>query len=287
MRWSATTIPSNMEQIGEQEFHRIHAVLQRFYRVVVIDTGNNVRSPNWQAAVNAADVVVIPSTYQRDVGFSASWVLDHLIQTGREELAEHAVTVLTAADPSHRPEGARGVAAPLRRPYPERRRDPVRPAHRDRRPDPLGPAGRQPPAGRWVQAAAYVVHVADRNATSLSANSASCTSRERRGRDTANADTSSVSPRAAGSTPAARSTDSAAAARAGPRRQRRAQHLAALGECLVDDGEHIGSRDAVGHRRRIERRVRRTSPDSTFGTGQKTARGTAADAFGRWRTTRP
>ncbi len=92
--------PSNMAQIGEREFHRIHAVLQRFYRVVVIDTGNNVRSPNWQAAVNAADVVVIPSTYQRDVGFSASWVLDHLIQTGRVALAEHAVTVLTAADPS-------------------------------------------------------------------------------------------------------------------------------------------------------------------------------------------
>jgi MinD-like ATPase involved in chromosome partitioning or flagellar assembly len=93
-------LPSNMAQIGEREFHRIHAVLQRFYRIVVIDTGNNVRSPNWQAAVNAADVVVIPSTYQRDVGFSASWVLDHLIQTGREKLAEHAVTLLTAADPS-------------------------------------------------------------------------------------------------------------------------------------------------------------------------------------------
>lgn len=92
--------PGNMAQIGEVEFHRIHAVLQRFYRVIVIDTGNNVRSPNWQAALNAADVVVIPSTYQRDVGYSGSWVLDHLIQTGREELARHAVTVLTAADPT-------------------------------------------------------------------------------------------------------------------------------------------------------------------------------------------
>jgi MinD-like ATPase involved in chromosome partitioning or flagellar assembly len=91
--------PAHMAQIGEDEFHRIHAVLQRFYRLIVIDTGNNVRSPNWQAAVNAADVVVVPSTYQRDVGYSGSWVLDHLIQTGREELADHAVTVLTAADP--------------------------------------------------------------------------------------------------------------------------------------------------------------------------------------------
>jgi MinD-like ATPase involved in chromosome partitioning or flagellar assembly len=92
--------PGNMAQIGEEEFRRIHTVLQRFYRIIVIDTGNNVRSPNWQAAVNAADVVVIPSTYQRDVGYSGSWVLDHLLQTGREGLAQHAVTVLTAADPS-------------------------------------------------------------------------------------------------------------------------------------------------------------------------------------------
>lgn len=92
--------PANMAQIGEDEFERLHTVLQRFYRLMVVDTGNNVRSPNWQAAVNAADLVVVVSTYQRDVGYSGSWVLDHLAQTGREELARNAVTVLTAADPT-------------------------------------------------------------------------------------------------------------------------------------------------------------------------------------------
>ncbi|HEY8300618.1 MAG TPA: hypothetical protein VIG48_01840 [Jatrophihabitans sp.] len=92
--------PGNMAQIGEDEFQRLHRVLQRFYRMIVIDTGNNVRSPNWQAAVNAADLVVVVSTYQRDVGYSGSWVLDHLAQTGRDDLAHNAVTVLTAADPS-------------------------------------------------------------------------------------------------------------------------------------------------------------------------------------------
>ncbi len=91
--------PANMVQLDEDAFRRVHAVLQRFYRLIVIDTGNNVRSPNWQAAVNAADTVVVVSTYQRDVGYSGSWVLDHLVQTGREELARNAVTVLTAADP--------------------------------------------------------------------------------------------------------------------------------------------------------------------------------------------
>ena len=92
--------PGNMSQIGEDEYQRLHKVLQRFYRMIVVDTGNNVRSPNWQAAVNSADLVVVVSSYQRDVGYSASWVLDHLAQTGREELARNAVTVLTAADPT-------------------------------------------------------------------------------------------------------------------------------------------------------------------------------------------
>ena len=95
--------PGNMAQIGESEFQRIHAVLQRFYRQIVIDTGNNVRSPNWQAAVNAADQIVVVSTYQRDVGYSGSWVLDHLIETGRAELAASAITVLSAADPRQDP----------------------------------------------------------------------------------------------------------------------------------------------------------------------------------------
>ena len=91
--------PGNMAQIGAGEFERIHAVLQRFYRQIVIDTGNNVRSTNWQAAVNAADLVVVVSTYQRDVGYSGSWVLDHLTETGRGHLVSSAITVLTAADP--------------------------------------------------------------------------------------------------------------------------------------------------------------------------------------------
>ena len=92
--------PSNMAQLGEEEFHRLHRVLQRFYRMIVVDTGNNVRSPNWQAAANAADLVVVVSTYQRDVGFSGSWVLDHLAQTGRKDLANNAITILTAAEPT-------------------------------------------------------------------------------------------------------------------------------------------------------------------------------------------
>ena len=150
--------PANMSQIGEDEFQRLHQVLQRFYRLIVVDTGNNVRSPNWQAAVNAADLVVVVSTYQRDVGYSGSWVLDHLAQTGREELARNAVTVLTAADPTVDRSVREQLLDHFRSPHPGGGRDPVRPRARARRPDPLERASRPPTRTAWTLAGATVAN---------------------------------------------------------------------------------------------------------------------------------
>ena len=132
-------------------------MLQRFYRLIVVDTGNNVRSPNWQAAVNAADLVVVVSSYQRDVGYSGSWVLDHLAQTGREELARNAITVLTAADPTVDRSVREQLLDALPQPHPCRGRDPLRPRARARRPDPvdeLAPATRT----AWTLAGATVAN---------------------------------------------------------------------------------------------------------------------------------
>ena len=92
--------PARMAQIGAAEFDRLRQVLHRFYALTVIDTGNNVRSDNWQAAVDAADSLLLVSTYQRDAAVTASWTLDHLHATGRGHLADTAVTVLSAATPS-------------------------------------------------------------------------------------------------------------------------------------------------------------------------------------------
>lgn len=92
-----------MAQIGAAEFERLHAVLSRFYRMLVIDTGNNLRAANWQAAIAAADALVVVSTYEWDTAYSASWMLDHLCGAGREDLVAGAVTVLTSADPRPNP----------------------------------------------------------------------------------------------------------------------------------------------------------------------------------------
>ncbi|QTE29761.1 MinD/ParA family ATP-binding protein [Pengzhenrongella sicca] len=77
-------------------FTALHRTLARFYRVMVIDTGNNMRASNWQAAVAAADQLVIVSTIREDTAQSAAWAIDALRATGHADSVRRAVTVLSA-----------------------------------------------------------------------------------------------------------------------------------------------------------------------------------------------
>ncbi|WP_149203725.1 MinD/ParA family ATP-binding protein [Actinotalea subterranea] len=80
-------------------FRSLHRTLARFYRVMVVDTGNNMRASNWQAAIEAADQVVIVSTVREDTAQSAAWAVDALRATGHEDVVRNAVTVLSAPAP--------------------------------------------------------------------------------------------------------------------------------------------------------------------------------------------
>ncbi|WP_374205025.1 MinD/ParA family protein, partial [Actinotalea sp. C106] len=82
--------------IDAYAFRALHRTLSRFYRVMVVDTGNNMRASNWQAAIEAADQVVIVSTVREDTAQSAAWAVDALRATGHEDLVRNAVTVLSA-----------------------------------------------------------------------------------------------------------------------------------------------------------------------------------------------
>ncbi|MGV8966070.1 MAG: MinD/ParA family ATP-binding protein [Cellulomonas sp.] len=82
--------------IDEEAFTALHRTLVRFYRVMVIDTGNNMRASNWQAAIKAADQLVIVSTIREDTAQSAAWAIDALRAAGHGDLVSRAVTVLSA-----------------------------------------------------------------------------------------------------------------------------------------------------------------------------------------------
>jgi MinD-like ATPase involved in chromosome partitioning or flagellar assembly len=80
------------------DFQAVHQLLERFYRVILVDTGNNMRAENWLAAAEAADLLVVTSTIREDTGYSGLWMLDALQDAGYEDLKRKTVTVLS--DPS-------------------------------------------------------------------------------------------------------------------------------------------------------------------------------------------
>jgi MinD-like ATPase involved in chromosome partitioning or flagellar assembly len=85
-------------QIHADDFNSIHQLLTRFYRVILVDTGNNMRAENWLAAADAADLLVVTSTVREDTGYSGLWMLDALQDAGYQNLKYKTVTVLS--DPS-------------------------------------------------------------------------------------------------------------------------------------------------------------------------------------------
>jgi len=87
--------PKRMSEIGREEYRRIHWVLQRWYDAIVVDTGNNPRATNFLAAIESADMLVIPLRWTTDVVVSAGRLVDQLRANGYGELVSRAVTVVT------------------------------------------------------------------------------------------------------------------------------------------------------------------------------------------------
>ncbi|MEO7447632.1 MAG: hypothetical protein ABI336_05100 [Humibacillus sp.] len=84
-----------MRIIGEQEFESLHTQLSRFYRMIVVDTGNNRLSPNWLAAAAHADLLVFATSLKDDTSVVAAKNLDALVAMGRGDLVRNAVCVIS------------------------------------------------------------------------------------------------------------------------------------------------------------------------------------------------
>jgi MinD-like ATPase involved in chromosome partitioning or flagellar assembly len=86
--------------IRAQDFDAVHKLLERFYRIILIDTGNNMRAENWLAAAGAADLLVVTSTVREDTGYSGLWMLDALQDAGYQNLKYKTVTILSDPSPT-------------------------------------------------------------------------------------------------------------------------------------------------------------------------------------------
>jgi MinD-like ATPase involved in chromosome partitioning or flagellar assembly len=83
------------EMLTATAFADIRDVVSRFYKLIIVDTGNNVRAQNWQAAVDATDQLVVTMSARNDSAETAARMLDHLEQRGQHRLVRQAVTVVS------------------------------------------------------------------------------------------------------------------------------------------------------------------------------------------------
>lgn len=94
--------PERMKMIGNTEFNAIRTVVERFYNIVVVDSGNNTRADNWLACLDETDQLVIPVTLKQNSVASLLRMIEQLESmsdlegTPRyEELCRRAVVILT------------------------------------------------------------------------------------------------------------------------------------------------------------------------------------------------
>ena len=83
------------EMLTATAFAEIRDVVSRFYKLIFVDTGNNVRAQNWQAAIDATDQLLVTMSARNDSAETAARMLDHLEQSGRRRLVRQAVSVVS------------------------------------------------------------------------------------------------------------------------------------------------------------------------------------------------
>ncbi len=131
--------------IRAQDFDAVHKLLERFYRIILIDTGNNMRAENWLAAAGAADLLVVTSTVREDTGYSGLWMLDALQDAGYQDLKHKTVTILSDPSPTVDTKLAADLVERLRAAHPRRLPRALRPGAGRRLRGALRPALRAHP----------------------------------------------------------------------------------------------------------------------------------------------
>lgn len=89
------------QRVTPHDVDLIWHVVGKYYRMIIIDTGNDESDPVWLKAVEHADQIVVPTTTRADHAEAGALLLDAL--RARDErsrrLADNAVAVVTQADP--------------------------------------------------------------------------------------------------------------------------------------------------------------------------------------------
>src|SRR5262249_25378607 len=87
--------PADGTGLSARGFRDVRAVLGRCYKLIVVDTGNDSTAPNWRAAIDATDQLVLAMSASTESAEAAAEMLGQLEQTDRHELVRRGVAGVT------------------------------------------------------------------------------------------------------------------------------------------------------------------------------------------------
>ena len=95
--------PSNTHEIAGAEVDALHRVAEKYYRLVIMDSGNSTRGENWAHMIAHTDQIIIATTTESDKAQGGVNALKALHAGGphAKELARNAVVIISELMPSH------------------------------------------------------------------------------------------------------------------------------------------------------------------------------------------
>nr|WP_274636631.1 AAA family ATPase [Microbacterium bovistercoris] len=109
---SKPAVLASEQRITAQDVSGIHAVAAKYYRLIVIDSGNDETDPLWLQMIEHTDQLVIATTTRDDHAEAGALLLEGLAERDERSarLAANAVAVVTQADPKATDADIRHVA---------------------------------------------------------------------------------------------------------------------------------------------------------------------------------
>ncbi|MGI6879031.1 AAA family ATPase [Microbacterium sp. gxy059] len=88
------------QRVTAEDVDKIHAVAARYYRLIVMDSGNDESDPLWRRMIDRTDQLVVATTTRDEHAEAGALLLDALAERDERsaQLAANAVTVVSQAD---------------------------------------------------------------------------------------------------------------------------------------------------------------------------------------------
>ena len=97
---SNPTMLASQQRLTAEDFDAVHQVASKYFRIIVVDSGNDESAPNWLRMIDQADQLVVATTTRPDHAEAGILLLDALRDRDEHSraLADNAVVLVSQAD---------------------------------------------------------------------------------------------------------------------------------------------------------------------------------------------